>query len=191
MNLNPDYKPGYYIDGNIHSNEIQGAEMAMYSAWYLAEMYDENDFIHELLDDKVFYILPTINPDARENFIHEANTASSPRSGMVPRDDDGDGLFDEDGYDDLNNDGHISQIRRKNPDGDYRINPSDPRQMIRVAPGEKGEYEILGSEGLDNDGDGRVNEDRHGSYDPNRDWGYNWEPGHVQGGADKYPFRFP
>ena len=190
-NLNPNYKPGYYIDGNIHSNEIQGAEMAMYTAWYLAEMYDENDFIHELLNDKVFYILPTINPDARENFIHEANTGSSPRSGMVPRDDDRDGLFDEDGFDDLNNDGEISQIRRKNPDGEYRINPSDTRQMIRVAPGEKGEYEMLGYEGLDNDGDGLVNEDRQGYYDPNRDWGYNWEPGHVQRGADKYPFSFP
>jgi hypothetical protein len=190
-NLNPDYKPGFYIDGNIHSNEIQGAEMAMYTAWYLVEMYDENDFIHELLDDKVFYIIPTINPDARENFIYEANTASSPRSGMAPRDDDRDGLFDEDGFDDLNNDGEISQIRRKNPDGEYRVNPSDPRQMIRVAPGEKGEYEILGSEGIDNDGDGLVNEDRQGFYDPNRDWGYNWEPEYVQRGADKYPFSFP
>src|SRR4051812_34265321 len=28
-------KPAIYIDGNIHSNEIQGAEFAMYTAWYL------------------------------------------------------------------------------------------------------------------------------------------------------------
>src|SRR5690606_17522946 len=33
----PDKKPAYYIDGNIHSNEIQGAEFALYVAWYLAE----------------------------------------------------------------------------------------------------------------------------------------------------------
>ena len=190
-NQDPGHKPGYYIDGNIHSNEIQGTEMALYAAWYLAEMYNENDFIHELLDDKVFYILPTINPDARENYMHEPNTSSSPRSGMVPRDDDRDGLVDEDGFDDINGDGVISTMRRKSPYGDYRVNPSDPRQMIRVEAGEKGEYEMLGYEGIDNDGDGEVNEDRQGSYDPNRDWGYNWEPDYVQRGADKYPFSFP
>lgn len=190
-NEKPDNKPGYYIDGNIHSNEIQGTEMALYAAWYLAEMYDENDFIKELLDDKVFYIIPTINPDAREDFMHEANTASSPRSGMVPRDDDRDGLVDEDGFDDLNNDGIISMMRRKNPFGNYRSDPENPANMIRIEGDATGEYEILGYEGLDNDGDGSVNEDRQGYYDPNRDWGYNWQPDYVQRGADKYPFSFP
>lgn len=190
-NGNPDHKPGFYIDGNIHSNEIQGTEMALYAAWYLAEMYSDNDFIRELMDDKVFYILPTINPDARENYMNEPNTGSSPRSGMVPRDDDRDGLVDEDGFDDINGDGVISMMRRKSPYGEFKANPADPRQMIRVGEEEQGEYEMLGYEGIDNDGDGRVNEDRQGSYDPNRDWGYSWEPGYVQGGADKYPFSFP
>jgi hypothetical protein len=190
-NQNPDFKPGYYIDGNIHSNEIQGTEMALYTAWYLCEMFDENQFINQLLKDKVFYILPTINPDAREHFMKEPNTASSPRSGLVPFDNDRDGLYDEDGYDDLNNDGIISQMRRKNPDGLYITDLKDPRRMVRVAPGEKGEYEMLGLEGLDNDGDGSVNEDRVGGYDPNRDWGFNWEPCYIQSGAGKYPFSFP
>ncbi|HEN20435.1 MAG TPA: peptidase M14 [Desulfobacteraceae bacterium] len=190
-NQDPSHKPGYYIDGNIHANEVQGTEMALYAAWYLAEMYNENNFIKELLDDKVFYILPTINPDGRENYIHEANTGSSPRSGMVPRDDDRDGLVDEDGFNDLNGDGVISMMRRKTPYGNYKEDPSDPRQMVRVEAGEFGDYELLGYEGFDNDGDGEVNEDRQGYYDPNRDWGYNWEPDYVQRGADKYPFSFP
>ncbi|HCC70966.1 MAG TPA: hypothetical protein DEQ09_07445, partial [Bacteroidales bacterium] len=151
-NQEPSHKPGYYIDGNIHSNEIQGTEMALYAAWYMAEMYNENEFIRELLDDKVFYIIPTINPDARENFMHEANTGSSPRSGMAPRDDDRDGLVDEDGFDDINNDGVISMMRRRDPFGQYKDDPSDHRQMIRVQDGEKGEYEMLGYEGIDNDG---------------------------------------
>ncbi|MBS0011374.1 MAG: hypothetical protein KFF49_08180 [Bacteroidales bacterium] len=190
-NQDPSHKPGYYIDGNIHANEVQGTEMALYAAWYLAEMYNENNFIKELLDDKVFYILPTINPDGRENYIHEANTGSSPRSGMVPRDDDRDGLVDEDGFNDLNGDGVISMMRRKTPYGNYKEDPSDPRQMVRVEAGEFGDYEMLGYEGFDSDGDGEVNEDRQGYYDPNRDWGYNWQPDYVQRGADKYPFSFP
>lgn len=190
-NKNPELKPGFYIDGNIHSNEIQGTEMALYTAWYLCEMYNENEFINQLLKDKVFYILPTINPDARQYFMDEPNTASSPRSGLVPMDNDRDGLFDEDGYDDLNNDGVISLMRRKSQYGTYRQDIKDPRKMIPVEDGEKGEYEILGLEGIDNDGDGLVNEDGPGGYDPNRDYGFNWEVGYVQNGAGKYPFSYP
>jgi len=187
----PGHKPGYYIDGNIHSNEIQGTEMALYTAWYLCEMSGENKFIADLLRDKTFYILPTINPDARQYFMDEPNTASSPRSGLVPVDNDRDGLFDEDKYDDMNNDGIISIMRRKSPYGTYNADPKDPRRMLRAAPGEKGEYEMLGQEGIDNDGDGQVNEDGIGGYDPNRDYGFNWEPAYVQQGAGKYPFSFP
>ncbi|HRT89741.1 MAG TPA: M14 family metallopeptidase [Bacteroidales bacterium] len=185
---NPDLKPGFWIDGNIHSIELQGTEMALYTAWYLCEMYATNNFIRELLAEKTFYIAPTINPDAREYFT---SVGVPPRSGLVPRDNDRDGKFDEDGADDMNGDGEISQMRRKNPEGSYIADPKDPRRMIRVEPGQKGEYELLGQEGIDNDGDGQVNEDGPGGYDGNRDWGFNWEPNYIQSGADKYPFTFP
>lgn len=185
---NPDFKPGFWIDGNIHSIEIQGTEMALYTAWYLCEMYNENDFIKELLKDKVFYIAPTINPDSRDYFAYKG---VPPRSGLVPMDNDRDGKFDEDGYDDLNGDKNISQMRRASADGRFKTDPNDPRRMIRVEQGEKGEYEIVGMEGIDNDGDGMVNEDGPGGYDGNRDWGFNWEPNMVQSGADKYPFAQP
>jgi hypothetical protein len=184
----PDHKPGFWIDGNIHSIEIQGTEMALYTAWYLCEMYNDNAFINQLLKDKTFYIAPTINPDARDYFTL---VGMPPRSGLMPYDSDRDGLFDEDGYDDMNNDKNISQMRRKNPNGMFKSDAADPRRMIRVEPGEKGEYELLGSEGIDNDGDGLVNEDGIGGYDGNRDWGFNWEPNYIQGGADKYPFAQP
>lgn len=59
------------------------------------------------------------------------------------------------------------------------------RRMIRVEPGEKREFEILGMEGIDNDGDGLLNEDGPGGYDSNRDWGFNWEPNYIQSGAVK------
>lgn len=184
----PGLKPGFWIDGNIHSSELQGTEMALYTAWYLCEMYDENEFIKKLLIEKTFYITPTINPDGREYFT---SATVPPRSGLALRDNDRDGLMDEDGTDDLNGDKEISQMRRRNPNGKLKIDPSDPRKMIRVGPEEKGEYELLGYEGFDNDGDGLINEDGPGSYDGNRDWGFNWEPNMIQNGADKYPFTFP
>jgi hypothetical protein len=184
----PDQKPGFWIDGNIHSVELQGTEMALYTAWYLCEMSSDNAFISQLLKDKTFYIAPTINPDAREYFT---SIGVPPRSGLVPRDNDRDGLLDEDGYDDLNNDKDISMMRRKSTFGEYREDPKDQRRLIHVEPGEKGEYELLGPEGIDNDCDGLVNEDGPGGYDGNRDWGFNWQPNNIQNGADKYPFSFP
>jgi len=83
-------KPAMWIDGNIHSNEVQGGEFSLYVAWYLTEMHKDTKFIQELLKDKTFYITPTINPDARNNFFKEPNTANSPRSGMMVLDNDGD-----------------------------------------------------------------------------------------------------
>jgi hypothetical protein len=187
----PEDKPGFYIDGNIHSNEIQGSEIALYTAWYLTETYHSNVFIKELLDEKVFYIVPTINPDARNNYMFRLNIVHSPRSGMIPVDDDGDGLNDEDGFDDLDGDGNLMLMRRKTAYGQYNTDPDNPARMLRAKKGQFGTYEILGYEGIDNDGDGAVNEDMVGFYDPNRDWSYNWQPDYIQHGALPFPFYAP
>jgi hypothetical protein len=187
----PEEKPAFYMDGNIHSNEIQGTEMAMYTAWYLAESHASVEFIKELLADKVFYIVPTINPDARDHYMKEPNTPNSPRSGVIPVDNDRDGLVNEDGFTDLDGNGHITQMIRKSPTGRYKKDPNDPRRLVQVKVDELGEYEMLGSEGVDRDGDGRVGEDGTGYYDPNRDWAWKWQPNYIQGGAYKYPFSLP
>lgn len=191
---NADRKPGFYVDGNIHSNEIQGAEICTYTAWYLTENFGDIDYITNMLNDRIFYIVPTINPDARNNYMKEANTGSSPRAGMIPMDDDRDGLFDEDGLEDLDGDGSVTTMRRKNPNGNMIVDPKDPRMMIEIGPDDvvtAQRYEYLGSEGIDNDGDGEVNEDRPGYYDPNRDWAWKWQPDYIQRGAYKYPFSAP
>ena len=188
----PNKKPGMYIDGNIHSNEVQGSEFSLYTAWYLTESFYDTKFIKELLADKIFYIIPTINPDARDVFFKMPNNASSPRSGIVPIDNDMDGLVNEDGYDDLDGDGNIVLMRRKNPNGRFNADRSNPNRMLPASTDEKGEYEFLGVEGIDNDGDGVVNEDGgQFEYDPNRDWGWNWQPNYIQNGAYKYPFSLP
>src|SRR6185436_17621852 len=105
---------------------------------------------------------------ARDHYIYQPNSPHSPRSGLAPRDNDGDGRIDEDGFDDLNGDGHISFMRRRNPNGQFKENPEFPNQLIQVLPGEKGSWDLLGFEGIDNDGDGLINEDADGGYDPNR-----------------------
>ncbi len=125
-------------------------------------------------------------------FFKKRNNASSPRSGVIPIDNNLDGLVDEDGYDNLDGDGNILQMRRKNPNGRYKIDPTNPNRMIAVGPDETGDYEMPGLEGIDNDGDGLVNEDGTAfEYDPNRNWGWNWQPNNIQNGAYKYPFHYP
>ncbi|MCK6485384.1 MAG: peptidase M14 [Phycisphaerae bacterium] len=187
-------KTAMYIDGNIHGNEVQAAEVVLYTAWYLAENYAKLPKITELVDTRAFYLLPMVNPDGRAYWFDQANTAHSSRSGQKPVDDDGDGLFDEDPPDDLDGDGNIVQMRRLDPNGPMKISPDDPRLLIPVEPNDKytgPRYTLLGMEGIDNDGDGRINEDGPGGYDLNRNWPAAWQPDNVQFGAGDYPLSHP
>ena len=183
-----DEKPAFWIDGGIHANELQGVDVVLYTAWYLAEMYDRSEMITRLLDERTFYLLPMMSPDSRDAHMVRPNTTHSPRAGQRPVDDDRDGLVDEDGADDLDGDGHITQMRIRDPNGRHKPHPDYPDLLIRAKADEKGEYTLLGQEGFDNDDDGRVNEDGDGFYDPNRDWPWHWQPAYVQEGAYHYPF---
>ena len=180
-------KPGVYIDGNIHGNEIQAGEVCLYYANMLLTKYGENEKVTKVVDSNAHYIIPVVNVDGRFHFFEQAHTMHSSRSIRVPKDDDRDGLFDEDAPDDLDGDGSITQMRIKDEFGEYKVDPKDERILIRTKPGEKGEYTLLGSEGIDNDGDGRLNEDSEGYLDPNRNWGHNWMPPYVQRGAGNFP----
>jgi len=184
----PLTKPGVYVDGNIHGNEIQAGEVALYFMNEMLTKYGKNEKITRLLDKNAYYIIPSVNVDGRYHFFEDPNTPSTNRGLRRPKDDDRDGLFDEDYPDDLDGDGNICQMRIRDPFGTQKTDPEDPRLMIPVKPGETGEWTILGSEGIDNDGDGRINEDSEGYVDGNRNWGFNWAPPYVQSGSGYYPF---
>ncbi len=185
-------KPAMYIEANVHGNEVQGGEVCLYTIQFLMENYGKNKKITRLVDTRAFYILPTVNPDGRAWWFEHPNTMHSSRSIQRPWDDDNDGLVDEDGYDDLDGDGEILMMRKKVPYGNFKQDPQDPRIMVRVRPGEKGDYIFLGYEGIDNDGDGRINEDPPGGYDPNRNWpSLDWQPNYVQRGAGEFPLSNP
>ena len=191
---NPDTGPhtskaAFWADANIHGNEIQGTEVNLYLLWFLMENYDALPKVKELVDARTFYIVPTMNPDGRENFL---KTGGPSRSGMLGWDNDQDGRADEDDPDDLDGDGEIRQMRKYVPgEGTHIASPVDPRLMIQAPEGTKGDYILLGSEGRDTDGDGRRNNDSQGGYDMNRDFPSDWQPPHIQGGANRYPFSWP
>jgi len=192
---NPDTGPdlskaAMLIEANVHGNEIQGGEICLYTVWYLMENYGRLDQVTRLVNERVFYIIPTINPDGRQYFFE--SPSSSARSGHVPVDDDSDYQVDEDKPDDLNGNGVVEQMRKYVPGkGNYRLSATDPRVMEAVPFGEKGDYIMLGSEGIDNDHDGRVDEDDAGGYDGNRNYPFDWQPNYIQSGAMDYPTQLP
>ncbi len=197
---NPDtgdemQKCAMYIDANIHGNEVQGGEIGIYTVWYLMENYAYNDYVRQLVDERVFYIFPSVNPDGRDMWLHLGGNA---RTGQVPFDDDNDGLYDEDPPEDLDGDGELGAmfIKVEPGEGTYRLNDTGDRLVpiqknIEGKPDEVGDYKYVGSEGVDNDGDGRYNEDQGGGYDANRDWPSYWQPNYIQRGAAPYPFYWP
>lgn len=193
-----DTKPGMWVDGNVHGNEIQATETVLYSIWYLASAYGQVPRITELIDRTSWYFVPSVNPDGRDGWLKDAHTPHSNRTGLRPTDNDRDGLLDEDPPEDLNGDGSIGKMWKKDPHGDWVRDEDDPRIFRRVdgkiGPDGRirhGEWTSLGSEGIDNDGDGRINEDGVGGYDMNRDWPSDWQPPHVQRGAGEHPFTYP
>jgi hypothetical protein len=183
-------KAAMYIEANIHGNEIQGGEVCLYTIWYLMENYGRIADVTRLVDERVFYVIPTVNPDGRQYFME--GPGGNARSGHVPVDDDNDGLVDEDAPEDINGNGVVEQIRKHVPGrGNYRVSRSNPLVLEPVPFGETGDWIMLGQEGVDNDGDGMVNEDGPGSYDANRNWGSDWQPDYIQSGAMDYPFQLP
>ncbi|RMF73765.1 MAG: peptidase M14 [Planctomycetota bacterium] len=189
-----DSKPGMYIDANIHGNEVQGAETVLYTIWYLTKSYGHVPQLTELMDGAAFYFIPMVNPDGRAYWFAQPNTAHSSRGGVKPTDNDGDGLFDEDPPNDLDGDGRLLSMRMEDPDGFMRESPDDPRVMIPVDPDDKGDFKryiFLGWEGIDDDGDGEINEDGVGGYDTNRNWPADWQPNYIQYGSGEFPLSLP
>ncbi|OQX95817.1 hypothetical protein B6I21_03475 [candidate division KSB1 bacterium 4572_119] len=187
-------KAAMYIDSNIHGNEVQGGEVCLYTIWYLMENYKYNPFIKELVDSRVFYIFPSVNPDGRDYWLHKGGSA---RTRQFPYDNDNDGLYDEDPVEDLDGDGEIGSmfIKVKPGEGTHRLSDKGDhlvaiKKNIEGKPDEVGDYKFVGSEGIDNDGDGRINEDEPGGTDPNRDFGSYWQPKGIQRGAGDYPFSW-
>jgi hypothetical protein len=115
----------------------------------------------ESYQDKTWYICPAVNPDASWAYFQKP-LRKNPRN-QTPHNDDMDDQTDEDGPDDLDEDGFITTMRVKDPMGEWLPVDSKPRLLKKADPakGEQGQYKIY-SEGLDNDRDGQYNEDGKG-----------------------------
>jgi hypothetical protein len=185
-------KPAAFFEGGRHSGEVTGTEAVLYLAKFLLDNYGKDSDVTHLLDTKTIYLKPINNPDGHNLYM---NTAQSNRSTVRPDDNDGDGLLDEDAPDDIDGNGIILTMRWKDEKkGTWIPDPKDSTgRIMKRVPAGKGIY-MTSSEGIDNDGDGRINEDGIGGLDLHRNYPENWRPeseetgrGYTQGGAGEYP----
>ncbi len=196
-------KPAAFFEGGRHSGEITSSESVLWLMQHLLTNYGSDERITRLLDTKAIHLRVQNNPDGSNLYLH---TAQANRSSVRPHDSDRDGLVDEDPNEDLDGDGVIYQMRwrprndEERADASMVTDPRDPsgRLLRRVAEGE-GEW-MTASEGIDNDGDGRFNEDGIGGLDLHRNYPENWRPdtggdetgrGHTQFGAGTAPLSEP
>jgi len=181
-------RPAVLVSANLEGGHVIGTEAALRLAEKLLAGYAQDKKIAALLDARTIYIAPLLNPDGTEAFFGAVKTG---RFGNGrPVDEDADGAVDEDGFEDLNKDGKITQMRVKDPEGRWIPDPKEPR-LMRLADskkGEKGIYKIY-SEGIDNDGDREYNEDPAGGVLPNRNFPHDFE--YLVKTAGLYPASEP
>ncbi len=146
--------PAVFIAANMEGTVPISGEAALSLAKLVCEKAD-------LRSDRTWYILPCGNPDASAVYFGKPLRVDARNA--RPHNDDQDDQVDEDGADDLDGDGLITQMRVKDPEGAWIPVAVDPRLMKKAdwAKGEKGIWKLL-PEGLDNDGDGQFNEDGPG-----------------------------
>ena len=146
--------PAIFVGANFEGNIPLSTEGALRFAKMLLDSVSYTKGIK-------WYILPQPNPDAADGYFSPLKYARTVNAFEINNDMDNE--VNEDGFDDLNNDGLITQMRVKDLEGNFIILEKDPRIMKQAdaKKGERGVYKMY-SEGLDNDGDGTYNEDGEG-----------------------------
>ena len=184
-------KPAFWVDGNIHAAELTASTACLYWLHQLATGYGSESDITHLLDTRVVYLVPRLNPDGAE--LAMADRPRHIRSSTRPYPWDEvpvDGLTIQD----VDGDGRMLTMRVPDPHGTYKKCAQDPRLMVPREPGELGgEYYRLIPEGLLTQYDGvtiQVNRDREG-LDLNRNFPAYWRQEFEQIGAGPYPTSEP
>lgn len=183
-------KPAFYIDANIHATEIAGPTTALRVAENLLTGYAQNERIQWLLDNTVYYIIPRVNPDGAKACM--AKTPHFVRSSMrpYPFDELPEGLQPQD----ITGDGKVLQMRIKDPSGDWKVSPDDPRLMVKREPTElTGEFYRLFLEGFIEAYDGdivNVGRPKEG-LDMNRNFPFEYQPNAQQRGSGDFAGQEP
>jgi murein tripeptide amidase MpaA len=184
-------KPAFWTDGNIHAAELTASTACLYYLHQLVTGYAHDPQVRHLLDTRVVYLCPRLNPDGAELALADRPRHIRSSTRPYPFDEEPvDGLTIED----VDGDGRILFMRIPDPHGAYKKCAADPRLMVPREPGEfGGEYYRLMPEGTLKHYDGlmvNVNKDVEG-LDLNRNFPPGWRQEFEQVGAGPYPASEP
>lgn len=138
--------------------------------------------VRRLLSQATLYVVPRANPDACE--ARFATPLLEQRASARGGDDDRDGAEGEDAPGDVDGDGQVLQMRVPDPDGEWLVDPRDPRAMRKAdrAKGEVGTHRIM-PEGRDSDRDELAGEDPLLDVVLNRNFPQGWREHALESGA--------
>jgi murein tripeptide amidase MpaA len=184
-------KPAFWADGNIHAAELTASTACLYYLHQLVTGYGRDAQVTQLLDTRVVYLCPRLNPDGAELALADRPRHIRSSTRRYPHAEDPvDGLTVED----VDGDGRVLTMRVPDPHGGYKRCPADPRLMVAREPGEfGGEYFRVMPEGTLRQYDGltiQVNQDVEG-LDLNRNFPSQWRQEFEQKGAGPYPTSEP
>src|SRR4051812_13508595 len=128
-------KPAFWIDGNIHAAELTASTACLYYLQALEEGYGHDADITRLLDTRVVYVCPRINPDGAEWALADKPRYIRSSTRAYPFDEEPiDGLNVED----VDGDGRMLMMRVRDPNGGHKAHPEAPQLMIARDPAEAG-----------------------------------------------------
>ena len=164
---NAKNKPAIAIVSGVDGKHILGPEMAISVAENILKNHSD------VLEKTTFYIFPNMSPNATENYFSSLKHYNNGNAKNT--DDDRDGSINEDSFDDLNKDGLITLMRIEDVTGKYIKLKEDNRILVKADKnkGQVGKYKVI-SEGIDNDKDGKFNEDGKGGIQFNKNFSYKY-----------------
>ncbi|HTE17496.1 MAG TPA: M14 family metallopeptidase, partial [Armatimonadota bacterium] len=184
-------KPALWVDANIHATEVSPSTACLTLIRKLLAEDGQNPDVTHVLDTRVFYVCPRVNPDGAELFLCDRPRYIRSSTRPYPYDEEAvEGLRMED----VDGDGRVLSMRIPDPNGAWKPHPEEPRLLIRRDPSEsRGTYYRLLPEGKLENYDGvtfTVQRNKEG-LDLNRNFPAHWRGEGEQHGAGPYPTSEP
>lgn len=185
-------KPALWVDGNIHASEVSPSTACLYLIHRLVNEYGTHQKITRCLDTRAFYVCPRVNPDGAEWALAEKPKIIRSSTRPYPYDEDPiGGLVQED----IDGDGRMLMMRIRDPNGNWKKHPDEPRLMVRREPDEVGGeyYRILPEGRFEEPFDPAILtlQPKKEGLDLNRNFPAHWRQEYEQPGAGPYPTSEP
>ena len=188
-------KPALWFDGNIHAVEVTGRQMMWYFAEAALASYGKDPVATRMLDTRTFYVMPIFDADGGETALtrHPSWPEHKP---------------EEHNGKDLDGDGYITQMRVRDPEGNYYPSWIDERLMLQTRTRDGGRWNFVPTTLEDpadfeklaspesryrvyREGQDLTREVTDEREEPNfnRNWSAEWQ--RHEPGAGPYPFSLP